>query len=186
MTKINGLKLLNSIHPNFFEQDYVRNMPEEIYCEEMIMDLKDFNEDTYKKELDSNISFKFYDGDLNKLREEVSKVNKHWQVFFTNKQRIYCGYLNDTLVSFCIVDDMGIHYIDGKRYKIGGPGCVGTIPQYRKLGIGLTMVKNVTKILKDEGYDISYIHYTGVSDWYKKLGYVTSLRWNRNGQEKKK
>ena len=43
------------------------------------------------------------------------------------------------------------------------------------------MVGKVTQILKEEGYDYSYIHFTGVSDWYKKLGYKTSHRWNRNG-----
>lgn len=48
-------------------------------------------------------------------------------------------------------------------------------------GIGLTMVKNVPRILKDEGYDYSYIHYTGAALWYEKLGYQTSLKWNKNG-----
>ncbi len=65
--------------------------------------------------------------------------------------------------------------------KVGGPGCVGTIPEYRDKGIGLTMVKHVTRILKEEGYDYSYIHYTSEASWYEKLGYKTSIRWNRKG-----
>ena len=43
------------------------------------------------------------------------------------------------------------------------------------------MIKHVTQILKDEGYDYSYIHYTGVASWYEKLGYKTSIKWNKNG-----
>jgi hypothetical protein len=43
------------------------------------------------------------------------------------------------------------------------------------------MVKHVTQILKDEGYDISFIHYTGVAPWYEKLGYNTIVRWNTDG-----
>ncbi len=65
--------------------------------------------------------------------------------------------------------------------KVGGPGCVGTLPEYRNKGIGLIMVKHVTQILKEEGYDYSYIHFTGVAPWYEKLGYKTTIRWTKNG-----
>ena len=43
------------------------------------------------------------------------------------------------------------------------------------------MVKDVTKILKDEGYDLSYIHYTYETGWYAKLGYKVVLSWNGKG-----
>ena len=43
------------------------------------------------------------------------------------------------------------------------------------------MVKNVTRILKEDGYDYSYIHFTGVASWYEKLGYKTSIKWNKHG-----
>ena len=76
---------------------------------------------------------------------------------------------------------MGEHELDGKLIKIGGPGCVGTVFGYRRQGIGLKMVQDVTRILKDEGYDISYIHYTGVAHWYAKLGYQSILKWDRHG-----
>lgn len=60
-------------------------------------------------------------------------------------------------------------------------GCVGTLPEYRDRGIGLTMVKHVTGILREEGYDYSYIHYTYLAPWYEKLGYKTVIKWGRNG-----
>ncbi|MBO7531565.1 MAG: hypothetical protein J6T50_07145, partial [Lachnospiraceae bacterium] len=67
------------------------------------------------------------------------------------------------------------------KWKIGGPGCVGTVPEYRDRGIGLTMVRNVTQILRDELYDYSYIHYTYETGWYSKLGYTTFLTWTGSG-----
>ena len=38
-----------------------------------------------------------------------------------------------------------------------------------------------TEMLKDEGYDISYIHYTHLENWYGRLGYKTVVRWNGRG-----
>ena len=38
-----------------------------------------------------------------------------------------------------------------------------------------------TEILKNEGYDLSYIHYTGVADWYARLGYQSILQWTSQG-----
>ena len=46
---------------------------------------------------------------------------------------------------------------------------------------GIKAREDVEAILRQEGYDISYIHYTGVAPWYAKLGYRTFLRWTRNG-----
>lgn len=69
--------------------------------------------------------------------------------------------------------DDGIH--------IGGPGCVGTIPEYRRRGIGLEMIRRATEILRKDGYDLSWIHYTPLERWYSKLGYRAILRWNCRG-----
>ena len=80
-----------------------------------------------------------------------------------------------------MVENFGEYTLSGKKIKIGGPGCVGTVPEYRDRGIGLTMVKNVTNIIKDEGYDLSYIHYTYETGWYEKLGYKVVLSWTGKG-----
>ena len=76
---------------------------------------------------------------------------------------------------------MGTFDSNGTKLKIGGPGCVGTVPEFRDRGLGLTMVKNATQILKEEGFDYSYIHYTHVAKWYATLGYKTIMRWNKSG-----
>lgn len=181
MTKQNYIELFNQLHPNFFENQGIRNMPEEYVLDEMILPLKEFDTHMYDKKLEENVSFGFYDGDYDELREAVKKVDEPWVQYFTEKQRIYCGYIDGRVASFCIIDDMGQHTIDGCAIKVGGPGCVGTIPEYRDRGIGLTMVKHATIILKEEGYDYSYIHYTAVAPWYAKLGYKTTIQWNKNG-----
>ena len=48
---------------------------------------------------------------------------------------------------------------------------MGTVPEYRKKGIGKRIVKDITAILKERGYDLSYVYYTYYGDWYEKLGY---------------
>ena len=101
--------------------------------------------------------------------------------YYDERSRIYCGYINGKVASFCIIEDMGSHYINECKIRIGSPGCVGTLPEYRNKGIALTMVKHVTQILKEEGYDYGYIHYTYVASWYEKLGYRTSIKWNKHG-----
>ncbi|SDB65108.1 GNAT family N-acetyltransferase [Butyrivibrio sp. INlla16] len=99
--------------------------------------------------------------------------NVHYPINPENVKEKGCDYV----AAFCILSDFGTH----DNLKVGGPGCVGTIPKYRKKGIGLEMVRRATNILKKEKYDISWIHYTHIENWYKKLGYETVLKWNADG-----
>ncbi|MCQ2910783.1 MAG: GNAT family N-acetyltransferase [Clostridia bacterium] len=181
MINFDGKKLFYSMHPNFFEDEYIKSISSEKIYDEQILFLDEYDHNVYNKNFDDNISFGFYDGDLDEFKKSVALVVERWTLYFREDTRIYCAYLGDEIASFCMVEDMGLHYAGDKIIKVGGPGCVGTIPKYRNLGIGLTMVNNVTQILKDEGYDVSYIHYTGVPNWYRKLGYETYLRWNKFG-----
>lgn len=181
MDKQFGILLLDCVHSGFFEQENIRNLPEHEVYEEMYLPLHEFDPKQYDKKMDDAITFGYYDGSIDELLEAVKKVIPEWVQYYDNKQRVYCGFIDGKIASFCLVEDMGVHNIYGRKVKLGGPGCVGTIPKYRHSGIGLTMVKNVTQILKDEGYDYSYIHYTGVAPWYAKLGYQTTLKWNKNG-----
>ena len=89
--------------------------------------------------------------------------------------------LNGEIASFCAVEEWENCLLSNGKNRVGAPGCVGTVPEFRRRGIGLKMVADVTAILKREGYDVSYIHYTGVARWYAKLGYRTCLRWTCRG-----
>ncbi len=181
MNKQESILLLNGIHPNFFEGEDVRDIPNEEIYDEMILSLDEFEPCKYDKRLDDNISFGYYKGDIDELKKVVERVDQHWVQFYDASQRIYCGFVDGKIASFCLIENMGAHNIGGRKVKVGGPGCVGTLPEYRNKGIGLIMVKHVTQILKEEGYDYSYIHFTGVAPWYEKLGYKTTIRWTKNG-----
>lgn len=174
-------KLFDSMYPDFFKQDYLKDFPEDKFCEEMIMNLKDFDSAAYTKSFPENVSFGFYKGTVEELQKAVAKVDEGWVQYFNKTDRVFCGFIDGNITSFCLLDDMGTHKLGETEVKVGGPGCVGTIPEFRNRGIGLVMVKKGTEILKSEGYDISFIHYTGVAPWYAKLGYQTILKWNKNG-----
>lgn len=181
MEKQDCIFLFNSIHPNFFESKSICSLRSEQSFDEMFLSLDEFEPSMYEKEFDDRVSFGFFSGSFDEIKAAVEKVDKDWIEFFGEKQRIYCGFIGGQIASFCLVDDMGTYELKGKTVRVGGPGCVGTVPELRNKGIGLTMVKNVTQILKDEGYDISCIHYTGVAGWYAKLGYKTAFSWNKKG-----
>jgi len=181
MNQNDYIALLDSMYLGFFDRENIRNLPDEWICDEMLLALEEFDPNIYDKELDDTVSFGVYDGNLEELREKVGKVVQNWTQSYNGTYRAYCGYVKGRVVSFCLIEDKGVHNINGKTLKIGGPGCVGTLPEYRNRGIGLTMIRNVTQILKEEGFDYSYIHFTGVADWYAKLGYKSTVRWNKNG-----
>lgn len=182
MKKQEAIALFHSMHPGFFERDYIRKIAEDSWIfDEMILRLDEFDPNRYEKEFDDAVTFDFYNGNRAELLKVVEQVDPDWVQYFGESDRVYCGYFNGKAVSFCIAEDMGTHSIDGQILKIGGPGCVGTLPEYRDRGIGLVMVKKVTQILKDEGYDYSYIHYTHIAKWYAKLGYETILQWTKKG-----
>ena len=173
--------IFNEIHPGFFDRDYVKRVADDEPASEMFMGLENMDACNYEKSFPENITFGYYEGDMEELKDAVEKVIPHWIPLFTENSRVYCGYVDGKIASFCMIEDFGEHIIYGRKCRIGGPGCVGTLPEYRDRGIGLTMVRNVTGILKDELYDYSYIHYTYETAWYAKLGYRTVLRWNGKG-----
>lgn len=173
--------IFNEIHPGFFDRDYVKRVADDEPASEMFMGLENMDACSYEKSFPENITFGYYEGDMEELKDAVEIVIPHWIPLFTENSRVYCGYVDGKIASFCMIENFGEHMIGGRKCRIGGPGCVGTLPEYRDRGIGLTMVRNVTGILKDELYDYSYIHYTYETAWYAKLGYRTVLRWNGKG-----
>lgn len=181
MVKSAYVTLFNEMHPGYFERDYVKAVSDSEPASEMLLDLREFDVGGYDKAFDDGVSFGYYNGDSETLIEAVRAVVPHWVPFFDGHSRVYCGYVNGDIASFCMIEDFGEHTVNGVKWKIGGPGCVGTIPGYRNRGIGLTMVRNVTHILHEELYDYSYIHYTYETGWYSKLGYKTFLTWSGNG-----
>lgn len=178
-------KIFEHINPDFFAPGKLDYMAEDAVYEELIMTA---GETDYKKvdiPVPAGVVFKFVDTtnetEMAKVLAAVQAVDDSWPQYFNKDARIYCAYSGNDIASFCLAEEMGTCELDGKSIKVAGPGCVGTVPAFRRQGIGLKMVQNATKILFDEGTDINWIHYTGVGPWYQKLGYKPVLKWNKKG-----
>lgn len=178
---MDGKLFFEQMNPDFFNREYIRQIDNEHVYEEQALDLREYAPDALSIPVPGHITFGYFEGDLGELQASVALVNEEWLKFYQDSRRVFCAFDGERPVSFCRVEDMGEHEIFGRKVKIGGPGCVGTIPAYRRQGIGLKMVQYATNILKSEGYDYSYIHYTGVGHWYARLGYETLVRWNKYG-----
>lgn len=174
---LNYEDLLLTFYPGFFEQESIRSIPPEKVYVEQILDLSAFSCETLSLTCPDQITFGMYAGDWNVLLAAVEAVQPKWLPFFKAGDKVYCALDGDKIASFCLLRHFGTY----QHLLIGGPGCVGTVPSYRKQGIGLKLIQNVTALLKEQGYDASYIHYTGVGHWYAKLGYETVLRWTHQG-----
>ena len=174
---MNYKRLFDNMHPGFFNETGIKNIPEDRVYAELIMDLRISTPEPLPYPCPDNIMYGEYHGELEKIRNTVGRVDEEWIRYYTERSRVFCAFDKNAIASFCILEDWGRQ--DG--LLIGGPGCVGTVPEYRKKGIGLEMVRRATIKLKEEGFDLSWIHYTHLWPWYEKLGYRTVLKWNCKG-----
>lgn len=174
---MNYIELFNYLHPGFFREESIRALPKDLVFTELVMDLRGDLPNAPPFNCPNGIVFGEYYGELAALWEAVRCVDEDWVQYFKEGDRFYCAFDEETIVAFCGLTDMG-------RYRgihIGGPGCVGTIPEYRCRGIGLKMVRLATETLRRDGFDLSWIHYTHLAHWYMKLGYQPVFRWNSGG-----
>lgn len=173
---MNYTELFNSLHPDFFREESIRTMPEDWVFTELVMDLrKDIP--SVLSQCPDGITFGEYHGELEAIRNSVRQVDEDWVQYFNEGDRFFCAFDGERIIAFCNLSDMGSF----QGLRIGGPGCVGTIPEYRKQGIGLEMVRLATETLRRDGFDLSWIHYTHLAHWYMKLGYQPVLCWNSGG-----
>lgn len=174
---MNYTKLFQSLHPGFFQEESISTMPRDWVFTELVMDLRgDLPNVTPPCDL-NGIVFGEYHGEIAALRDAVHQVDEDWVQYFKEGYRYYCAFDEERIIAFCNLADMGRF----QGLHIGGPGCVGTIPEFRRRGIGLEMVRLATETLRQDGFDLSWIHYTHLADWYRKLGYQPVLRWNSGG-----
>lgn len=114
------------------------------------------------------------------LHQAVAAVDQDWVQFFDGGE-VFCGYSGEKIASFCILDDdVDCLFSDGTRF--GSIGCVGTVPEFRRRGIGLKMVELAARELYRRGCDKIFIHYTGVYDWYAKIGFKTGIMLRLGGK----
>lgn len=136
-------------------------------CAEMKRDLSDLSSEDYDISVPEGAEFRMC-APCPELNEAVAAVDKDWVQYF-DECEVFCGFLNGEIASFCILgDDETCLISDGSR--TGSVGCVGTVPKFRKQGIGLKMVSLAMEELKNRGCESCFIHYTNVYNWYAKLG----------------
>ena len=169
-------EMFHALQPGFFDKPCIASLPEDEIFDEQIIDLHTWQEGA-PVPCPKHITFGFYKGDAETLQAAVREVDADCPQWFTDTERVFCAFDGDKVASFCILDSFG----EADGLKVGAPGCVGTVPAYRRKGIGLRMVQMATTILQKEGYDLSWIHYTAVGHWYAKLGYKTVVKWNCKG-----
>lgn len=142
---------------------------------EMSLELADFSAPQYTAQ--EGAQFCFYDGSIETMRRAVAEVDDEWVQYFGEDGLFFVCLMNGEIASFCIVgEDECCLLSDGKR--IGSVGCVGTVPKFRRNGIGLHMVALAAEHLKSVGCDRVFIHYTHLDKWYGKLGAETFLRFS--------
>ena len=129
---MNYTEIFNALHPGFFNEKYISSLPPECEYTELVTDLREPPSGVQPVTFPPDITFGVYHGEITDLREAVREVDEGWLPYFTPNERFFCAYDGEKPVAFCILTDsgniMGLH--------IGQPGCVGTIPAYRKKGIG--------------------------------------------------
>lgn len=176
---MNYEEIFNTLYPNFFEEERIYSLPKENIFNELVLDLKnDLGKlDEIKNEIPSNITFGKYHGNISAIKEAISLVDENWVKYFNDLDNIVCAFDDEKIVSCCTLTDWGYY----KDLRVGGPGSVSTIPDYRRQGIGMELVKHATRELHNMGYDLSWIHHTHLGKWYSKLGYDLVLQWNGKG-----
>lgn len=176
---MNYKAIFDRMNPDFFRDEKIRRLSERDIFTELVLDLHDAaaTATAFPVLCPKNITFGAFHGDLSVIHDAVRKVDADWVQYFNRGNRFLCAFDKGKVVSFCILDDMGTY--DGAH--IGGPGCVGTVPEYRKRGIGLEMIRMATEQFRKDGYDLSWVHFTHLDRWYSRLGYQVVLRWNCHG-----
>lgn len=156
----------------FFEK---RGYPVTDHYDEMTGDLSAFSAAGFSLPVPEGVTFGWYHGDFGKMREAVAQVDESWPQYFHENQPVFCATLNGEIASFCAVDEWENCLLSNGHNRVGAPGCVGTVPAFRRQGIGLKMVALACEELKKQGCDTVFIHYTGVAHWYARLGFRVFL-----------
>ncbi|MCR4886967.1 MAG: GNAT family N-acetyltransferase [Clostridiales bacterium] len=144
-------------------------------CEEMTGDLNALLPAS-RLSCPPDVAFGWYDGDTETLQKAVAAVDEDWVQYFSGPENVYCAVKDGQIASFCFAEGRRTCILSTGENNVGIPGCVGTVPAFRRQGIGLKMVAKACEELKTQGCDTAYIHYTGVARWYERLGFATFLR----------
>lgn len=150
---------------------------------EMLLDTDNFSPDTLPLNVPDGVSFGYYNGSHAELENAVARVEEDWVRYFPSNENVFCGFCGGKIASFCNTDGSAVCMLSGEGKTVGSIGCVGTLPEYRRRGIGLKMTALAAYELKKRGCRRIFIHYTHVYDWYARLGAKPFLFVRLGGKE---
>lgn len=107
------------------------------------------------------------------LLRAVAQVDPAWIPFFRQAGAVALAEVDGEIASFVILEYGGLPFAPCFASSVAGLGCLGTVPALRNRGIGLTLAAYATDILRQKGFDYSYLGYTWLEQWYARLGYHT-------------
>lgn len=148
-------------------------------CLEMRMDIGKFSLDGLDIPIcPDNVTFEYISEDRREeLLAAVKKVSEEWVQYFAPDSPIFTAQADGKIASFCIVDVNADTIISTAENSVGVIGCVGTVPEERRKGIGLAMVAHAMQDAKNKGCNEIFIHYTYLDWWYGRLGFKTFLHY---------
>ena len=117
---------------------------------------------------------------FNKLTLAIFEMPPEWEAGFGefNREsiqkgwRFYLGYVGGKPVGTCALFSSG---------KVGGIFNVGTLPSYRKQGIGTALTLHALRDSRDEGNEVHTLqaeHGGNAEHLYKKNGFTIDHTWN--------
>lgn len=146
----------------------------------MALDLREFEYDRLTiPPAPQGLSFRFADGqDIPALLKAVEAAEAGWvDIFARCADPVLLAELDGVIAGFEVLSPGGGYFIaPGER--VGCIGCVGVVPDMRERGIGMAMVAEGVKWLKEQGRTQIELRYTWLESWYGKLGFETvSRQW---------
>ena len=167
-------KVFNEVYPNFFEKKDIRSLSEDHIFYELVFDLTDG--DRLLKYDKPKINVELRMCDAHKIKDAVALVNENWVKYFKRGTKACCLYCNNRLVSFCLIETKEVN-----GSHIGFIGCLGTLPDYRNNGCASYLISYITATMYSAEYDLVWIHYTYLDEWFSDIGFETVLEWNCRG-----
>ena len=109
-------------------------------------------------------------------------VEKHaqigWLEVYQNcSDPIFIAEKSGQIVGFEILSPEGGRFMP-KSERVGSIGCVGVLKEFQNQGIGLQMVVEGCKWLKQQGSTAIELRYVELVEWYKRVGFrVIRHQW---------
>lgn len=155
--------------------------PETERSYDLARSLDDYDTSTWVWERVRGLSIEFVTAE----RADLAAVNfvaaemPDWQPYYAQAaaegrgQDILLARRSDhgEILGACLVESPYSRWAQRFEQPLGAPGCILTAESARGQGIGMAITDRAAEILQARGCRTSFLGWTGLVDWYGKLGY---------------